>query len=669
MKRFISLTMVLVIVFMTNIQLVLAAPYKTYVVDKDGKPSFSPALYEPLTTIDYEFKDLKDIFIDEKGDLYIAESQRVSVLGSSGEVKVLIDEENLKNATSLHVDDKYIYIADKSDKNVKIFTIKGDFVHEITKPTNPLYGEKENFVPIKIVVNKNRDLFVVSDGNTNGIVQFNFEGDFIGYFGRNEATTDLFQKFREKALSGTALGNLIMVVPPSIQTMDIDEKDIVYASSIGTVTERVRKLNMAGNNIFIDQPVDATINQKIDDIAVQGDFIMMLNNYDGSIIISDKSGTPFGIFGSKTNEIPVTGLFLTPIALEVDNNNNIYVLDNTLNNIQIFAPTALMNNIYEATSLYNNGKYQESKEIWEEILVINPSFAVANDAIGDIEMKNYNYDDALSYYYKSNNKSGYSYALWELRQLGITNYLGIILIFLVVLYIIGEIYSKWFKKSAPVLKLKSQVSNLNKIKFFNDFKILRKIFKKPDYTFYDIRSKDVVSVTNAGIILLGFVFVMIGSTICTNYIFRTTNIATINFASKFGEVFGLVFLFVISNYLIISILDGEGKIGHIFVGTVYALAPIIFFMLPVALVSNLLTLNDVFFYDMLNIIMYGGTLVLIIIMIIEVHNYNFTQSVKVLILTLVTMVILVIISVCLYALFTQIILFAERTIREVVVRV
>ncbi|MFI3253334.1 MAG: hypothetical protein R3Y63_03200 [Eubacteriales bacterium] len=667
MKRILHWAIVLLLIL--EIPISYAAPYQTYVLNKEGRPSFSPALYEPLTTIDHGFSGLTDMFLDKEGDLYIAEQQRISVLDESGELKVLVDEDHLRNATSLFVDQDFIYVADKSDKKLKLFSLSGKLVLEIEKPSSPLYGEKENFVPIKVVVNANQDIFVISDGNTNGVVQFNKTGDFIGYFGRNTATTDFFQQMREKVLDGTALGNLIMVVPPSVQTMDIDEKDVIYASTVGTVEERVRKLNMAGNNIFIENPVEADLVQKIDDIVVQEHFVMMLNNFDGSIMIADKSGTPFGIFGSKTNDIPVTGLFLTPLALEIDENNNIYVLDNTLNNIQVFAPTTLMKHIYNATDLYHKGKYAESKEIWEEILVINPSFALARDSIGDIEMKNYNYAEALAHYEQANNRNGYSDALWEIRQVGITEYLGIAMLLCIIAFFGSEIYRKFFSKHPAILRAKGKYEKIYEIKFFHDLRLMKKVFQKPDYAFYDIRSKDVISIKSAVVILFVFVFLVIFSSIHTNYIFRTENIARISFLSKFGQVFGVVLLFVISNYLIISILDGEGKIGHIFIGTVYAMAPMILFLFPVALFSNFLTLNDVFFYNILNYIMYGLTIIFLLIMIIEVHNYNFMEGVKVFALTLFTMVLLVIIAVCLYALFTQILLFVERTVREVVVRV
>jgi hypothetical protein len=56
----------------------------------------------------------------------------------------------------------------------------------------------------------------------------------------------------------------------------------------------------------------------------------------------------------------------------------------------------------------------------------------------------------------------------------------------------------------------------------------------------------------------------------------------------------LIFLWNVANYLVSTISDGEGRVRDVIIGSAYSLFPYALFALPIALVSNVLLLNEVF---------------------------------------------------------------------------
>jgi hypothetical protein len=123
-----------------------------------------------------------------------------------------------------------------------------------------------------------------------------------------------------------------------------------------------------------------------------------------------------------------------------------------------------------------------------------------------------------------------------------------------------------------------------------------------------------------------------------------------------------------ANYLVATISDGEGSLRHVIIGSAYSLFPYALFALPLTLLSNLLTLNEVFIYtfSMQLILFWCG--VMLIIMVKEIHNYTVSETVRNLLTTLFTMAIFLLSAYILYVLFNQLYEFILAVIQEVGLR-
>lgn len=646
-----------------------AAPYGSYIPGKYNEVDYANTLYEPMTTVPVELSSPKDIFIDNEDNLYIVQATSVLFIGDDNQAVEIINGEHLTDATGIFVDKNYIYIADKGAKVLKIFDLDGNYIKELGRPESNLFGSKSPYVPIKVVVNENGQIFVLSDGNTNGLIQMDINGNFIGYFGANTADTSFFQKLKEKVLKGTALGNLIKTVPPSITNLDIDAQGVIYAAGTSENLEKnLRRLNVVGEDIFLESPLLEETKSVIDTAAI-GNFVFMLNNTNGFVSISDKYGKLVGIWGSKTNDTPVDGLFLNPIAIDTDSSRNVYVLDESLNSIQVFEPTEFMNNIFTALTLYTEGRYDESRAYWEDIIKVNRSSVVANESLGLLERKDANYQESMAYFEKAGDKDGYSESLWAVREKILTKYLGLMLIGLFVIYGLGVLYSSFMKRTKVIVALNEKIECLKEKQLISDFVKFKQVMRKPNHIFYRLKTRNNVSLKGATIILIIGAALLVAAEYSYSYLFYDGYKETFNLVETLME-YGILFgLYIVSNFLITSILDGEGKLKHIYIGTIYALAPYILFALPVALITNVLTLNDVFILQVLNGLMIIGVLILLIIVHIEIHNYRFMESVKILILTAATMLIIFIVTTTLLSLFSQLIIFFLSLLKEVLGRV
>ena len=76
-----------------------------------------------------------------------------------------------------------IYVADTKNARIVVFGPDGKFIKQIGKPDSPLLGKTFSYSPSKLLVDKRGYMFVVSDGNTQGLIQIDPKGSFRGFYG------------------------------------------------------------------------------------------------------------------------------------------------------------------------------------------------------------------------------------------------------------------------------------------------------------------------------------------------------------------------------------------------------------------------------------------------------------------------------------------------------
>jgi hypothetical protein len=143
----------------------------------------------------------------------------------------------------------------------------------------------------------------------------------------------------------------------------------------------------------------------------------------------------------------------------------------------------------------------------------------------------------------------------------------------------------------------------------------------------------------------------------------------INLLSEAVNFFGIFFLFVFANYLISTLSDGEGWFHDVFIATTYSLAPLIVGLIPLTLLSNVLTLNETVIFSLASAVIYGWSLILIFLSVKEIQNYEIKETIKNLFMTLFTIVIIILIGFIVYVFGSQLWDFVSAWLKELINRV
>jgi hypothetical protein len=130
----------------------------------------------------------------------------------------------------------------------------------------------------------------------------------------------------------------------------------------------------------------------------------------------------------------------------------------------------------------------------------------------------------------------------------------------------------------------------------------------------------------------------------------------------------LIFLWNAANYLVSTISDGEGRIRDVIIGSAYSLFPYALFILPIALISNVLTMNEVFLHSFSLNLVYLWVGIMLVVMLKEIHNYSFSEMVRNVLITLFTMGLIVLAGYILYVLFNQLYEFILAILQELRLR-
>ena len=124
-------------------------------------------------------------------------------------------------------------------------------------------------------------------------------------------------------------------------------------------------------------------------------------------------------------------------------------------------------------------------------------------------------------------------------------------------------------------------------------------------------------------------------------------------------------LWVVGNYMISAINDGEGTLRNVYASTAYSLVPYVLFG-PIVIASTyVLTLNEAVIVHYLWAIAVIWSAVLICISVREIHNYTVKETVKIILLTFFFMIMAVIVSVILFLIGQQVVIFVQDIISEV----
>ena len=646
------------------------APYYTYTSDKDNYITRTQTAYTPLNKISIingnRLKVPEHVFVDKKDYIYITDSgdNKIYILDNNYKFYKELTSDKFSSVKSTFVTDDKIYVIDSFNSEIYIFDKESfELIQEIKQPDSPIFQEGYKFRPTNIVVDIRGNIYVRSTGSINGLMMLNREGEFLTFFGANPLKVPIVDKIRSYFLTENQEEKLEKIFPDVPSNIAIDDKGFIYTVTSSIESNPVKKFNISGSNYF---PDDMLAIYSMESVWVGQYNNVFTVSSDGWVFEYDSTGKLLFVYGGKDFSSSRLGLFSRPISIATNSRDDVIIIDQGTKLIQTYKATEFTNAVHKAMLEYQEGNYNKSQGLWTYTLQYNSIFDNAHVGLGDAYLRNDKYEEAYEEYYDARYKKGISKSFWEIRQKWLENNLNILLIILIILILVKIIMKQLNNRKGIYTIIKKKLVIIKEIKIIDDFCFIFEFLKHPLDGFYKIKVENRVSKISSTIIYLLAVGIYVIHKKYSNILFITD-------ARKFilYKLFFMIFLailWVVSNYLICSINDGEGSISNVYNATAYALTPIIAIMPFVIIISNGLTLEQGVFYRIPINVMFIWIAFLIFFMIKDIHNFEVGETCAVIFKSIFTMVIIGVFLFILYSLGNQIYSFLYEITREVVNR-
>ncbi|MDD4413759.1 MAG: YIP1 family protein [Oscillospiraceae bacterium] len=581
-------------------------PYSTYIYDYNGYWTSTPHAYLPQQIVRGEDLGVgalsfpTDVETGSDGCLYISDTGNNRILKLDNDFKLIKTIEAVEtpsgikgfnNPQGLFVNNQFLYVADSGNARVLKLTFDGQFVQEIGAPKTSLLGDDFVYEPRALVSDAIGNLFVVAKGVNMGLLRFDAEGNFVSFFASQEATYSLVDYLWKPFMTEQQLERMADFVPTEYNNVSIDKDGFLYVTtndldledflaSLRTDAAPVKKINPMGNDVLARNgyfspagdvmfELDDTGNEAISiimDVAVGNNGIYtLLDTRMNRLFTYSANGELLYAFSGKGYQV---GNTVSPSAVTY-HGSDLVVLDKLNGTFTIFNQTeygALISNVLD---MYNKFQYKESVAGWKQVLTMNPNFDIAYDGIGSSFLSMGDYKTAMEYFQYSNNKAAYSDAYKEYRNEITRKYL-IVVILIVVLLLWGLIW------------LSRRISRRNLNEDYKDHRetLLSRILYgfyvivHPFDGFYDLKHEGRGDLRAATFWLFAGVSGVVCNKVFTSYLFNASYMEDVSIPWEYLTLLIPLGVWVVSNWCITTLVDGEGRMRDIYMFTGYAMVPV-----------------------------------------------------------------------------------------------
>lgn len=647
--------------------------YSTYTKDSYNNQIWLQPAYFPLGVIGEDLyttdpkqptikapsplRNPKDIFIDVKNEVYIVDTgnNRIVHMTETGQLLryITLPESPLNKPEGIFVTKEGdIYIADTGNKRVLKLDKQGKMQIEFKRPESRYIPATFVFDPAKVMVDERGFLYIAVHGGYEGIVLLDPKGKFQGFFGANKTTLSPLDALKRMLYPKKMYANEVAKRPETINSVATDKNGYIYTVTGGMAkSDQLKKLNIKGNNLLRsskktfgevvngDVPIGPiTSGPQLIDVAVdQSGNMIVVDQQFKYISHYDASGNLLYFWGgaSAVGSSQV-GLLKSPVALDVNARNELFVLDDQENIVQVFRLSEFGQKVDQANQQTLAGYYEASEKLWQDVLRMNAQFTPAIMGLATAAFTKEQYPEAKRLFKEAGNQEGYSDAFWQIRMKWLQNnfsWIASLLLFSGILYML---INKWTSKSRFREKWRNRQRTRNN--FLLNFKHVLYMMKHPIDGFIAIRYEGRGSYLSAIMILLGVYVSLVIKGLVTSFSFNAST--SIDIYSIFTQFFIVWIAWVIANYLVSSIYRGEGRFRDIFIGSAYALVTYLVIGIPLAFISNVMTMSEstIYQYVAQGMIIWIGLLIFWKIQCI--HNYSVGETALNIIFTLCTMLVI-----------------------------
>jgi hypothetical protein len=677
----------------------ITGAYETYNYSfKDNSEILAAAAYMPTRIVRASdlgldnFRTLSDLFVDEEdGSIYLADTDNNRIIRTNSdftEAAVYTEADGVAFAQpkGVFVQSGMLYVADTGNRRVvKMDAKTGETIAAYGKPDSPQFSQGVDFKPQKVVVTAQGEISIVCEGIYEGLVTIDQSGEFQGYSGTIPVKPTLWELFWRLLSTREQLKSMSSFLPVTYINVDLDEKGFIMATSQAeqsTMANSIQRLNPGGNDVLINnsgQTLTGDLGNIYDgratgvsvfqDVAcLEGGIFACVDVRRSKVFLYDDEGEMLFAFGGLGGQ---DGNIAVPSAID-SNGFTLYVADSSLGQITVFEPTAYGKCLMQGIIDYNNSDYEQSKANFTEAFRYNTNCELAYLGIGRAQMREGAYKDAMASFRLAANRTYYSRAMKQYRAEVLDENFSVIFA-LIVIVLLALIANPIIKKLRRNAKPKEKKEWQPKSRAAG---MLDRLMKDVDFAFYcaihpfkgfhELRHEGEGSAVGGTFILILYIVLAVLRSTLSGFLFGggtdTSPLLTVS------SVLLPILLFVLANWCITTLMEGEGSMRDIYKGVCYALLPMALGQVVLLVLSNFLTLEESAIYYVLYYGLWAYTIFQLLAGNMLAHGFTMSRTVGATILTAIAMAVIVFLLYLFFNLLFEVGAFAVQVYREIAFR-
>ena len=713
MKRSARIICALFIIVMLASALVVgigaSSAYQTYTYSIAGYALYSPDAYTADANIitykqmglSTDLNNPSDMVTDDKGNVYLADSgnNRIVCLDRYYKQKFIINgfvndkgvKDSLLTPQGVFITKNNIWVCDTGKGRIVVFDRNGEFVKIIEAPTSNLFGDNSLYKPVAIAVDQYNRLFVVSSGTYQGIIVMTDSGEFTGFIGAQATTLSAWDIIWRRFQTDEQQAQKEENVSTEFNNITIDKDGFIYVTTSGISAASVesaikskdktgkympiKMLNTQGDEIMrrngfwppageVDfsslSKDDITGASTVTDVAIgpEGTW-SIIDEKRQRIYTYDANGNLLFAFGDKGTMIGN----LEGIEAVTYQDTRMLVLDKTTKSITVFNRTDYGDILISAIAAENDRDFTLAINRWTEVLKRNSNFDAAYVGIGQAMYLNGEYEESLEYFEAAYDTENWSKSYQEIRKNWMSDYFLVLILIIVAIIVVFVLCNKFITK----INKKAATSGKKKT-FGEEIAYGFYVILHPFDGFWDLKHEKRGSVRASIVFVAATILAFFYQSIGQGYLMNPEG----KYDSVWVQIIGVLvplFLFIVANWCLTTLFEGEGSFKDIFIACSYSLVPVPLLLIPVTLVSNFVTNAEIDIIGFISTLSFIWLGLLVFFGTQVTHDYTMGKNIITILGTLVGMVFIMFLALLFSTLVTKMVSLITNIVTEIRYRI
>ena len=694
MKRLsqVLLTVLALLMMLTTV-VGAAAPYATYTYSSYVPDMVVNSNYMGLSKA---LDDPRDLFVGPDENVYLVDAKNARVICLDKYLKVRFEiatfvnshgvPDSFSDPSGVFVNDEYIYVCDSNNNRIVMFNLDGSFHKVIPQPVSDLFDEGAIYKPVAVAVDSYGRLFVVSSTTYQGIIVMSDDGGFHGFIGAAKVEISPMEILWRSLQTDAQRELSSAYIPTEYNNITIDKDNFIYITTdapsdsdqMKSIQNKsgenasVKKLNASGADVMRRNgffgpggevaPATSSLHaitgaSRIIDAAVgpEGTW-SIIDEKRSKVYTYDKDGACLFIFGDKGIQ---TGNIENIEAIAYQG-SKILLLDKSKDCITVYRRTEYGDLLIDALAHQNARIYDVAIDDWTEILKRNNNYDAAYIGIGKALYRSGDYEEAMEYYRAAFDTTNYSNAFKEVRKGILSKWLVVLVIGVVLVCVLIGKFFGYAGKINKKAQLKVGRKSLKEEMLYPFHLIFH-----PFDGFWDLKHEKRGSVRSAFLILVITIAAFTYQGVGTGYIFNPRQSGYLNIFGQILSVSVPLLLWVVANWCLTTLFEGEGSLKDIFVAACYSLTPMPLLIIPSVILSNVLAASEVQIINLLVDVAFVWMFVLLFLGMMVTHDYSMLKNVATTVGTIVGMAFIMFLAILFSSLMAKIVGFISGIIVEI----